>query len=305
MTHDASTPRSTVVVIAVVCALVASAVLAPLAWDYTSGPDGTVGVVTLDGPISAHSAEPVIEDLREARTNDSIDAVVLRVNSPGGAVGASESLYFAVERTAAQKPVIANVAGTAASGGYMAALGSDEVYTTPSSMVGSVGVYGTLPPAQLSDVENTVTSAPTKGTGGTEAEVRRSIERIKRTFVGLVMDERGSELAVDREAVSRAKVYTGTRAVELGFADEVGGRSAAVHAAATRADIDNYRVVTLGSDDPTPRGLLIHGDVDTTRYLALHGLPDSATVTPIEAVDADGTNLSTHTVAVAAGGEGR
>jgi protease-4 len=301
MDSNGRNPQTTVVVVAVVVALLASMVLAPIAWGYTSGPDGTVGVVTLEGPITAQSAEPVIDDLREARTNESIDAVVLQVNSPGGSVGASESLYFAVQQTAAEKPVVASVAGTAASGGYMALLGTDHVYTTPSSTIGSVGVYGTLPLTQLSDVENTVTSAPTKGTAGTEEEVRQSIDRMKQMFVGLVVDERGSELTVSEEEISRAKVYTGTQAVELGFADEIGGQEAAIKSAAKRADLDEYRVVSLGSDAPSLGSLFADSDVDTTRYFALHGLPDSETVTPIEATNA-GTANST---AIVVGGESR
>ncbi|MFT4921944.1 MAG: protease-4 [Haloarculaceae archaeon] len=298
-----STIRTAIVVVAVVAALGASAILAPLAWDDATGPDGTVGVVTLEGPIGPQSADSVIEDLREARTNESIDAVVLRVNSPGGAVGASESLYLAGKQTAAEKPLVTNVAGSAASGGYMALLGSDYVYTTPSSNIGSVGVYGTLPPAQISDVDNAVTSAPTKGSAGTEAEVRRKIDRMKQTFVGLVMDERGSNLTVDRGTVARAKVYTGSRAVELGFADEIGGRQAAVQAAAERADIDDYRVVSLGSDNQSLGSLFANGNVDRTRYFALHGFPDSASVTPIEAISADATNTTSDATAVAVGGE--
>lgn len=305
MDSNGTQHRTAIVAVAVVAALLAGTVLAPLAWDYTTGPDGTVAVVTLEGPITAQSAEPVIEDLREARTNESIDAVVLRVNSPGGAVAASESLYLAVQQTSAEMPVVTNVAGTAASGGYMAVLGSDQVYATPSAVVGSVGVYGTLPPAQLSSVDNFVTSAPTKGTAGSEADVRQRIDRIKQRFVGLVMDERGSNLTVDRERVSRAKVYTGSRAVELGFADEVGGRQAAIQSAAQRADLDDYRVVSLGSDEPSLGGLFAAENVDTTRYFALHGLPDSAAVTPIEAINANENSSATNTSAVLIGGESR
>lgn len=298
-------PRTAVVVVAVVAALVASTVLAPLAWDSTTGPDGTVGVVSLEGPITAQTAEPVVEDLHEARTNESIDAVVLRVNSPGGAVGASESLYFAVQQTAAEKPVVANVAGAAASGGYMALLGSDYVYTTPSSSLGSVGVYGTLPPAQISNADSAVTSAPTKGTAGTEEDVRRKVDRMKQLFVGVVMEERGSALALDRAAVSRAKVYIGSQAVQLGFADEIGGRAAAVQTAAERVDLEEYRVVSIGSDEPTTGSLFAETNVDTTRYYALHGLPDSTAATPIEAVTADETDPRTNATAVVVGGERR
>jgi protease-4 len=305
MDSNGTLDRTTIIVVAVIAALLVGTVLAPLAWDYTTGPDGTVAVVTLEGPITTQTAEPVIEDLHEARTNESIDAVVLRVNSPGGAVSASESLYLAVQQTSAEMPVVANVAGTAASGGYMALLGSDQVYATPSAVVGSVGVYGTLPPAQLSSVDNIVTSAPTKGTAGDEADVRQRIDRIKQRFVGLVMDERGSNLTVDRERVSRAKVYTGSRAVELGFADEIGGRQAAIQSAAQRADLDDYRAISLASEEPSTDGLFAAENVDTTQYFALYGLPDSATVTPIEAINGNDTSSTTNASTILTRGENR
>jgi protease-4 len=278
---------------AVVAALLAGAVLAPTAWGYTARPDGTVAVVNLDGAITPASAEGVVADLERAREDDSIDAVVLRVNSPGGTVAASESIYLAVRRTAAEKPVVANVAGQAASGGYMALLASDTVYATPSSQLGSVGVYAGLPPLQLSDVDGVVTTAPSKGTAGTPEEVHRSVERMKRTFVGLVMDERGEELTVDRETVSRAKVYNGVTAVENGFADEIGGRDAAIEAAADRADVDDYDVVTIETEhtEPTTNASLAFENVETTRYLALNGLPAGATTRHL--VTADGTTRST------------
>jgi protease-4 len=132
-----------------------------------------------------------------------------------------------------------------------------------------------------------------------------SIERMKQTFVGLVMDERGSNLTVDRQRVSRAKVYTGTRAVELGFADEVGGRNAAIADAAQRAGVDDYRVTTISSSRPSSISLLAAENVDTTRYFALHGLPDSAAVTPLEAFAANDTSSTIDTNAVVVGGDAR
>jgi protease-4 len=278
---------------AVVAALLAGAVLAPTVWGYTARPDGTVAVVNLDGAITPASAETVVSDLEQVRDDDSIDAVVLRVNSPGGTVAASESIYLAVRETAAEKPVVANVAGQAASGGYMALLASDYVYTTPSSQLGSVGVYAGLPPFQLTDIDGVVTTAPTKGTAGTPEEVHRSVERMKRTFVGLVMDERGDELAVDRETVSRAKVYNGVTAVENGFADGIGGRDAAIEAAANRASLDDFETVTVESAAPEPatNTSLAFEDVETTTYLALNGLPAGATKRNL--VTADETTPST------------
>jgi protease-4 len=170
----------------------------------------------------------------------------------------------------------------------MAALGADRVFATPSSMLGSVGVYGSLPTVQPGNLDGYVTTAPTKGTTGTAEEVRQSIERMKQTFVGLVMDERGANLSVDREAVARAKVYTATRGVELGFADEIGGRGAALQSAADRAGLSDYGVVTYDTD-ASAGSLLSAENVDTTRYFALHGLPDSAVATSLEVAGPNGT----------------
>ncbi|ELZ96677.1 S49 family peptidase [Haloferax sulfurifontis] len=286
--------RTAIYVVAVVAALITGGVLAPVAWEYTSAPDGTVAVVTLDGAITPASAERVIQDLHQVRNNDNVDAVVLRVNSPGGTVAASESLYLAVKETADEKPVVANVAGQAASGGYMAILGSDYVYATPSSQLGSVGVYGSVPPIQLSNIEGIVTTAPTKGTGGTAEEVRHSVERMKQTFVGLVLEERGDALTVNRETVSRAKVYNGIIAVENGFADGIGGRQAAIDEAAERANIEDYRVVTLENNGKTSNTntSLSFENIDTPQYLALHGVPDEKAVTPLEVADTNRTTQS-------------
>jgi protease-4 len=271
--------------VAIVAAVLLGAVLAPFAWGATAtaGGGGTVAVVELQGAISTQTTGAVEADLAEARRNDSIDAVVLAVNSPGGSVAASESLYLAVNRTAAEMPVVVSVEGAAASGGYMAALGGDVIYTTPSSMVGSVGVYGQLTPFLLSDVDGVVTTAPTKGTSGTPEEVRRTIERMKQRFVGLVMESRGDRLALDRTQVSRAKVYSGGVAVENGLADAIGGDAAAIAAAADRAGLEEYRVVRMENDPPTA-GLTLAGyeHVETTRYLAMHGVPDRMVVSAAE-----------------------
>jgi protease-4 len=276
--------RTAVYVVVAVAALLVGSAIAPFVWGAFNEPDGTVAVVTLEGGIGPQSADPVVERLDRARDNESIDAVVLRVNSPGGRVPASESLYMAVRETAAEKPVVASVAGQATSGGYMAALGSDRIYATPSSQLGSVGVFASVPLVQPSNVEGIVTTAPTKGTAGTPAEVRESVERTKRRFVDLVVEERGEALTVDERTISRAKVYDGSEAVENGFADAVGGKATAVRAAADRAGLESYRTVSLGPDGTGSQGLSLTGQVDTTRYYALHGVPDGMAVTPVEAL---------------------
>ena len=132
-------------VVAVVAALVVSAVLAPVVWDYGTRSEGSVAVVPIQGFVSSSSVDAVAEDLREARQNESIDAVVLKVDSPGGSAAASERLYMAVQRTAQELPVVASVQSMGASGAYYGMLPAERIYVTPSSMVGSVGVRGVVP----------------------------------------------------------------------------------------------------------------------------------------------------------------
>jgi len=281
--------RTAVYAVVAVAALLVGSALTPFVWGALNEPDGTVAVVSLEGGITPQSADSVVERLDSARDNESIDAVVLRVNSPGGPVPASESLYMAVRETAAEKPVVASVAGQAASGGYMAVLGSDRIYTTPSSRLGSVGVFASVPTLQPSNVEGIVTTAPTKGTAGTPTEVRRSVERTKGRFVDLVVEERGEALTIGERTISRAKVYDGSEAVENGLADAVGGKATAIEAAADRAGLESYRAVSLGPDPSGQQGLSLTGGVDTTRYYALYGVPDGMSVTPVEALSGNAT----------------
>jgi protease-4 len=213
---------------------------------------------------------------------------------------------MAVRETAAEKPVVASVAGQATSGGYMAVLGSDYIYTTPSSQLGSVGVFASVPTIQPGNIDGIVTTARTKGTKGTPAEVRQSVEQTKLRFVNLVMEERGSALTVSEQAISRAKVYDGSVAVENGFADAVGGRAAAVRAAADRAGLESYRTVSLGPDQPQSRTLSLTGQVDTVRYYALYGVPDGMAVTPEETLtERNATESAAGGDAAVPGGESR
>ncbi|MFC6989558.1 S49 family peptidase [Haloplanus sp. GCM10025708] len=143
-TGTALTRRRTYAIV-VVAALVVGAALAPVAVERTSGPDGRIAVVSVDGYISTQSVGAVQEDLREARENESIRAVVLKVDSPGGSAAASEQLYMAVQRTAREMTVVASVQSTGASGAYYGMLPAENIYVTPASIVGSVGVRGAPP----------------------------------------------------------------------------------------------------------------------------------------------------------------
>jgi protease-4 len=263
-----------------------SAVLAPVAYDRATASDGTVAVVSIEGFISSNSVSSVQEDLREARENESIDAVVLNVDSPGGSAAASEQLYLSVQRTAAVMPVVASVKSTGASGAYYAMLPARDIYVTPASIVGSVGVRGGAPGPSL---PGEIKSGPDKASA-TADQRRAQIETLQRAFVGSVMKHRSDDLELSRTEVAHAKVYTGARAVDNGMADRVGSTPEAIEQAAEAAGLEEYDVVRkepprlgglflLSTEDggtvvverspagyeavDTPTFLMVYGDVRT------------------------------------------
>jgi len=237
--------------LAVAAAILVSAVLAPVAYERASAPDGRVAVITVEGTISSSTVVPIQEDLREARENESIDAVVLDVDSPGGGAAASEQLYLSVQRTAEEMPVVASVKSSGASGAYYAMLPARDIYVTPASLVGSVGVRGAAPGPSL---PGEIASGPDKASSTADRR-RAQIETLKNAFVGSVMRHRGDDLELTREEVAHAKVYTGARAVENGMADEIGSTQDAIQRAADAADLEDYEVVR--KEPPTRGGLLL------------------------------------------------
>ncbi len=252
MSSERGTAASSVAVYAVViaAALVTVAVLAPALASVaqTTDDDPTVSVITLRGGTGDQTVNSVTEDLREARTNASVEAVVLRIDSPGGPVDSSEEFYLAVNRTASEMPVVAYVEGSAASGGYFGIAPSDEILVKPSSTVGSIGVIVSAP---LSAVERAgqqsetfVRSGPDKAQISKDG-IREDIEVLQDAFVGTVMQHRGDELTLTEEEVASGDVYLGPEAVENGFADSVGDLDAAIErAAALSPEIegDQYNV---------------------------------------------------------------
>ena len=282
------------VVVFGVVGLVVGAALVPYAWGATTDPDGTVAVVEMHGTINGDTATAAIEDLREARQNDSIEAVVLDINSGGGLASVSEQLYLAVERTSDQMPVKVAVTGMAASGAYYMSAPADGIYVTPASTVGSVGVRAVVPQSGAPD--NQITTGPDKISGATEAETRQRVEALRNAFVDSVVAEREDELNLSATELSYAKVYSGTRSVELGLADQIGGLDAAIDAAAEDAGLSDYR--TVRKESPTPSSLSSIGlndsgetagdgvTVETTQYLMVHGqldTPDSGNQTEVSA----------------------
>lgn len=207
-------------------------------------PKPKVGVIRLSYDIFAESAEEITRQLNYARSDDSIESVVLIINSPGGSAAYSEELYYSVLETRAEKPVVATVDLLAASGAYFTAAAADEIYAKPTSYVGSIGVIAQLS-GQVYIDDFIITTGPYKAFGGTRDGMTRQIEMAKFSFLQAVEAGRGDRLKVDPAFLSRAEVYTAVQAQEMGLIDGLLSTDEAIERAAELAGLNNYEVVEL------------------------------------------------------------
>lgn len=215
-------------------------VLSPVAFGVTSGSTDTVVVLEIEGPIESTLADDVESELREIRQNETAQAVVLKIDTPGGAAPASERMYTAVQRTAKEMPVIASVQGSSASGGYYTMLPADQIYVLPTSVTGSVGLAAGAPQE----------TEPVRGPSGPDKRGENIMQQwavqqtLADTFINTVMEQRGDELELDRNEIATASVWLGVEAVQNGLADEIGSTDGAVRAAAEKAGLDDYQIDT-------------------------------------------------------------
>jgi protease IV len=200
--------------------------------------------------------------LRDARDNEEIAAVVLRVNSPGGSVLASEQIYREVAGLrAAGKPVVISMGDVAASGGYYVAAPADEIVASATTITGSIGIFSTVPTVDrtLGKIGVTVDGVGTTALSG-KLRTDRPMDPALREYVQLTI-ERGYELFLAHVAQGRGKtrdavneiaqgrVWTGQDAKDRGLVDTLGGYDDAVKAAAKRAKLpDGYDVQRMEPD---------------------------------------------------------
>jgi len=189
--------------------------------------------------INADSAFVIGEMLDYARRTDSIKAVVIKLESPGGGVAASEDLFIKTLRLREEKPVVISVGGIAASGGYLMSMGANYIYAKPTSFVGSVGVVLTLPrPSRPS--ERIIRTGPFKRTGASERTFTEIAEEIKEAFLKTVLTFRRDKLRITPEELAEARIYTGMQALRLGMVDALGSDVDAERKAADLAGISHY-----------------------------------------------------------------
>jgi protease-4 len=190
--------------------------------------------------------------LRDARLDDKVKAVVLQVDSGGGSAFASEVIRKEIDLIkAAGKPVVASMATYAASGGYWISASADEIFAEPTTITGSIGIFGMMTTFERTleyvgvrtDGVGTTELAgmsPTRGLSpGVKQIIQMNIERGYERFINLVATERGMTTQ-DVDKIAQGRVWIGTQALELGLVDKLGNLQDAIEAAAGLAELEDY-----------------------------------------------------------------
>ena len=223
-------------------------------------------IVDGNGGKGQMGGDKIAEELRKIRENDDVKAVVLRVNSPGGSGLASEVMWREIQKVKqAGKPVVVSMGNLAASGGYYISCSADYIYAQPTTLTGSIGVFGMFPNLQglVTDkigltIDTVCTNAHadfgTTMRPVTDMEfnyVQQSIEDFYDTFLTRVFDGRkgkGAEGHVLSEkalvdSIGQGRVWAGADAIEIGLVDELGSLNDAVKKAVELANIPDYKIV--------------------------------------------------------------
>jgi protease-4 len=208
-------------------------------------PTPNIAVIPISGPIlSQDYTDDILNSLQYAQKESNIKAVVLRIDSPGGTASATEQIYLDVLRLRQQKPVVASIGPIAASGGYYIAVAADFIYAEPTSMVGSIGAWVSLPqPEELE--EDIAVTGPFKATGGSRRKITGHLELVRQEFIDAVKSQRGDRLKLSDEELSRGEIHLGIESLKYGLIDEIGTKAAAIEKAAALARLRNYKVLEL------------------------------------------------------------
>lgn len=246
-----------------------------------------VAIVYVDGPIMLGDAEsgwlsagstiaystPIRKALDEVAKDESIKAVVLRVNSPGGSAVASEIILDATRRVKDKKPFVVSMGDVAGSGGYYVACGSDKIFADASTITGSIGVvagkfattsmWGKVgihwKPVRRGANAGMLSTARVF-TDEEREKLQSWMNEIYEVFKGHVVAARGERLKKDIDELAGGRVFTGRQALELGLVDEIGTLDDAVKYVAKKADLDDdYEVRVV----PQPKNFLesLFGDL--------------------------------------------
>lgn len=218
----------------------------------------------------------VIRDLRKLKENDDVKVVVLRVNSPGGSAFASEQICHAVKELKTKKPVIVSMSDYAASGGYYMSCMADTIVAEPTTLTGSIGVFGMIPNLKgLSEKVGLTFDVVKTNKFADLGVIMRPFNQDEKTLIQMSVaqsyDTFISRCAEGRhmtkeaiEKVGEGRVWTGEMAKELGLVDVLGGIDTALEIAVRKAGIEGYTVVSYPAKQDLLSSLL---DTKPTNYV--------------------------------------
>lgn len=214
----------------------------------------------IDGSSSASTdeginSEKVIKDLRKLKDDENVKAVVLRVNSPGGSAYGSEQIWYAINQLKKEKPVIVSMGDYAASGGYYIACNADTIVAEPTTLTGSIGIFGMMPNAKgltekLGVNFDVVKTNPYADFGNLTRPMNDGEKGLMQMYVNkgyelfLTRCSDGRDISMEElDKIAQGRVWTGSTAKELGLVDELGGLDKALEIAIAKAGVDAYTVM--------------------------------------------------------------
>ena len=233
------------------------------------------GIDDTTSPEEGINSEKVITDLRKLREDETIKAVVLRVNSPGGSAYGSEQIWNEVVKMKEAKPVIVSMGDYAASGGYYISCAADYIVADPTTLTGSIGIFGMIPNFENLmtdklglhfDVVKTNSHADmgslSRPFNASEKEIMQNyINNGYKLFVKRCADGRGMSVEAI-EKIAEGRVWTGEAAKELGLVDELGGLNKALEIAAQKANVEAYSVINYPGKSSIFDSILENGKKD-------------------------------------------
>ena len=227
----------------------------------------------IDNPSSASmegiSSAKVVNDLRKLREDEHVKAVVLRVNSPGGSAYGSEQMWREVNLLKAEKPVIVSMGDYAASGGYYMSCAADYIVAEPTTLTGSIGIFGMIPNMEglLTDKLGLHFDVVKTNQMSDFGSLNRPFSADERALMQNYI-ENGYKLFINRcaagrkmsqqdiEKIAEGRVWTGRAALELGLVDELGGLARATEVAVERAGVEHYTVLSYPEKEGFLSGIM-------------------------------------------------
>ena len=219
---------------------------------------GEIGMSSSSYDEESISGPQLAKEIRQARIDSTIKAIVFRINSPGGSSLASELIWREIELAHQVKPVVVSMGEVAASGGYYIACAADTIVANPTTITGSIGVFGIVPNTQElfedklginTDVVKTnklsdMPSLKRPMTSTERALMQNMVENVYSTFVNHVAQGRGMTYE-EVDEIGQGRVWTGENAKKLGLVDVLGDLTDAVQIAERMSGLENYRIVKL------------------------------------------------------------